>query len=595
MMRLATTALEWSWGETGPILFLGEWCRRYERTAVWERREHLVVHNHWDDRPKLQRDYAYLHELHDELLGCLARALGELHRLERSQRFWQTLLDPWLARYLGVAFDRWECLRSAFEQYEISETLLRAVPSMQAPRDHLHFVEICDEDEWNHDFFSDILRYEFADKCTLRPYAEALQAVGAAPPPRPPQRSWKGRFKRRIDRLLGRLTHDDHFAFVQSYFPRSALVRLSLNLGQLPRLEFSEFGQDPLQHVGFSLDPIRHSLALHRSAANRFESFLHQRIGKDLLQAHVESFALIRGGALSLKLHPKYVFTANAHWFNDLFKHWIAEQVDRCKTRFVVMDHGGALPPRFGTMGFEEDIADVKVTWSLPYHEKHVRLPPSKLVGRVRQRSDGDRLVVIGSEMPRYAFSVASIPIAEQALASVELTCRLHDALDSGPRGAFLVKPYPNLGLRTRDRFVSRLGKQKVSAEPSLTTVLRSARMVVCTYPQTTFSEAICCGAPTLLVYPPHLWETVERFRGLIDALRTARIVFFDPKEASTHINSVWGDPLDWWDSRACQGARRRFHEEALDLREDWLVPWLEFTRRLRSAPAPQVCAMLQP
>jgi putative transferase (TIGR04331 family) len=115
---------------------------------------------------------------------------------------------------------------------------------------------------------------------------------------------------------------------------------------------------------------------------------------------------------------------------------------------------------------------------------------------------------------------------------------------------------------------------------------LKSARIVVCTYPQTTFSQAMICGAPALLVYPQHLWETVPRFDALIEALQAAQLLFSDAETAAAHISRVWAEPLAWWNSGSVRAARRRFEMEALDMRADWLLPWLEFARGLASGHA---------
>ena len=131
-------------------------------------------------------------------------------------------------------------------------------------------------------------------------------------------------------------------------------------------------------------------------------------------------------------------------------------------------------------------------------------------------------MVIVGSESYRYAHDLCPTPLAGQTLVAFEHVCRLHDALEERVQRAFTVKPYPDLGWRLGKRFAQRLGAAKVCREPRLDLVLKSARVVVCTYPQTTFSQAMTSGAPTLLVYPQHLWETVSRFDALIESLQAA-------------------------------------------------------------------------
>jgi len=589
MGLLATTALEWTWGEAEPLVFLGEWCRRYERAVSWRAREHVVVRNHWDDRGKLQRDQAYLRTLHDELLGELARALDELHGLERSKRFWQTLVDPWLARYLGVAFDRWENIRVAFEEHDCSQSITRPERPRPAVRDHFQFLEAVISDDWNHDFYADILRYEYAQRCTLRVCPDGLAAPldEYAVPGTLLRKRWRRAVAKPIDRLCGRLSRRNEIAFIQSYFPLRSLLRLNLSLGQIPVPRLGEFiWPDPsLPRLAHCNTELREQITLYREPACRFESFLHQRLKLDLLQVLIESFAWMRQRAAAIRLRPKVIFSANAHWFNDLFKHWLAERV-RDGAVFVAMEHGGSLPPRYSAMNFEEDVSDVRTTWALPYHPKHVRLPPNRFVGRRSSRSRGTRLVIVGSESTRYAHDLCPTPLAGQTLVAFEHVCRLHDALEKRVQRTFVVKPYPDLGWRLRERFVERLGAAKVCTEPQLDRVLKSARIVVCTYPQTAFSQAMTCGAPTLLVYPRHLWETVVQFDGLIEALHAAQMVFFQPEAAASHIGRIWSAPHAWWNSTTVRAARQRFEMEALDMRADWSVPWLEFATSLAAGNA---------
>jgi putative transferase (TIGR04331 family) len=585
-MLLATTALEWSWGTAERLVFLGEWCRKYGRMDVWQRREHVVVRNHWDDRAKLRRDHDYLRALHAEVLSELAAVLGQMHGLARSQKFWRTIVDPWLMRYLGVAFDRWESLRVAFEEYEFSETVVRQSPVRQAPYDHLEFIETIETDDWNHDFYADVLRFQYSAKYVMR--------VDEISPARDEARTsdhaghyatnMRRSIARQIDRIAGVLSRRNRVVFVQSYFPLPALVSLNLRLLQVPALFLDQFQRTRVPYSDKESIGARAAIALNRQPHNAFETFLHSRIGIDLPRVCVESFELIRREANAIKLRPKVVLTATGHWFNDLFKHWVAERVHE-GTALVTMDHGGCLHPAFGAMDFEEDIADVKATWVLPYHPKHVQMSSNKLVGQ-RRHTGTQSLIVVGSEVPRFSYACWSGPIGSQTMVGFEYVCSLYEHLDDAPRRAFKVKPYPDLGWQMRERFVARLGSEHVVTHPSLRNALRAARMIVCTYPQTTFSEAMASGIPSLLVYPRRLWETIPLFDGLIETLHEARIVFFEPDRAAEHINAVWGEPEVWWQSVPVRAARLRFEHEVLDLRSDWVRQWIEFIEKVSSNSA---------
>jgi putative transferase (TIGR04331 family) len=584
MQCLVTTALEDTWGDSECLIFLGEWCKRFERSSIWTDRVHTLAKYHWDDRAKLRRDQDYLRNLHDEYLGDLAGALGRIHKLDRSARYWQILLDPWLSRYLSVVFDRWESLRIAFDGHGISHTIILDSEPLPPARDQLEFFRLAVGDEWNHELFSDILTREYSTKCLIQRRALPTHLKSATPAARMARflRSWKWEIASRIDRVMGRLARDNHVAFIHSYFPLEAFLRLNLRLRQLPTFFLRDFESSALvsRHDDPALHGLRDRFELLRPSTDGFQSFLRRRLVKDMPQVFLELFANMGRQAATVKARPKIILTANDHVDNDLFKRWVAEKVHE-GIPFVVMEHGSGIPPLFSAMRFEEEIADFKTTWAVPYGAKQIQLPANKLAGRRRRAATGTRLLVVGQEMPRYAFDAQSMPISGQTLTGFDLICRLHDGLVSEPQSAFLVKPYPNLGWCTRDRFIDRLGRSKVSADPRLDYLMRRARIVVCTYPQTTFSEAMTCGAPAILVYIKELWETMPQFDGLLDALSAVQIVFSDPLAAADHINDIWSNPMSWWQSPKVRLVRERYEREALDIRTNWIEPWVQFATSL--------------
>ena len=73
---LITTALEETWGDGQPVLFLGEWCRRYSLKDHWSKMDAEVLPYHWNDRAKLYADYQYLREFYERLLRDLSAQLN---------------------------------------------------------------------------------------------------------------------------------------------------------------------------------------------------------------------------------------------------------------------------------------------------------------------------------------------------------------------------------------------------------------------------------------------------------------------------------------------------------------------------------------
>jgi putative transferase (TIGR04331 family) len=96
----------------------------------------------------------------------------------------------------------------------------------------------------------------------------------------------------------------------------------------------------------------------------------------------------------------------------------------------------------------------------------------------------------------------------------------------------------------------------------------------VCTYPNTTFSEAMASGIPTILLYIPEFFETVPEADELIRILKKANILFNDPEKAAAHVNKVWNNVEEWWREGNVEKAKKYFLESAFDINRNWLSDW---------------------
>jgi putative transferase (TIGR04331 family) len=585
MRVLATTAIEGSWGIDEDLVFLGEWCRVYGREG-WKSRNIEVLPYHWDDRQKLRCDYSYLSGLHGRALRVLGQVLGASHRLDRPASFWQFMLDPWLLTYIGVLFDRWETIRNVGVLGEPFHTV--TLEGTAWPRPPFGYDEANEQfmsDTWNHELFAKIIAHMSGSPVRVVSNREMLCRSQDYPYEVFARPRMRGR-RRWLDAVLRRSGGRGGSVLFQTYLPGRHSLALPLLLGQVPRLYTREFeGRQglPLDADPVARDRFGREFRRHWVAQGSFEGFLRDRISADFPSVFLEGFQSLRQEVAAIGLRPRTIASANAHWGNDRFKVWAAEWVAR-GVPFIAMEHGGCAPPAFDTMDFEEDIACAKTTWSVPYHPKHVRMPPTKVFSvRPQHRVLRGPCVVVGQELWRYAQRACAYPLGHQVLKTYDLTCTFIDNLAPTVQHAVVIKPHHDLGWNTRARYSDRYGYKRVTtlAYPAL---LRKARLVVCSYPNTTLTEALVRDIPTVLCYLPNFHETVPQVTPLLHAMREARMLFDDGATAAEHVSEVWGDIDRWWRSRVCRKALRLFGELACQpARRGDLLAWATFLRRLRS------------
>ena len=105
------------------------------------------------------------------------------------------------------------------------------------------------------------------------------------------------------------------------------------------------------------------------------------------------------------------------------------------------------------------------------------------------------------------------------------------------------------------------LKKDKILSTGELDLNIRKSKLVICTYPQTTFFDSLMNG-PTILVYDPKLWRHYKKLNRAYKILKSKRIIFDNSNEAAKHINHIWKDIDKWWNEKDVVNARNIFLKE---------------------------------
>jgi putative transferase (TIGR04331 family) len=587
-INLALTALDETWGKVGTVLFLGEWCKKYKSRELPKHCSTKALEFHWDDREKLARDYCYLEALHSSLIESLGKSLNQLHGEANSKRYWQLLLDPWLMSYISVVFDRWESLRLVYDSHEkLHVTFLSDGTELNPPYAYQDFVDSAAfSDYWNHAFYQRIISHKYLNATSVSWLSNArdLPNEGAK------VSKYKDINLRNIlDGLIHRIfkSHlkSGKVILIGTTFQVFELLQLFLSIKQIPI-------HDPLYRFRLSIKEnyspakinpgLRSKIKINFRSSSEFEEFLKICLPKDLPYFLIEGFKDLKSRAKSVDLNPRLIVTGTSHWGDVFAKMWFAEHIAK-GGELLTLEHGGSLPPAKEQFNFESDISDLRASWFLPHHQKHIQMPPPKVV-----RSLPDFLsffknlisirkycMLVANECPRWVYRAHFYPMANQWSSSFQMVLDLYEQLDVSVKEKFRVKPYPSsVGWDTRQRFSDALGIKKLYRGKSLRKAYMSSRIIICSYPETTFSEAMATDIPTVLVYPEFLYELNDVAIPLFRILKEAKILFNDAREASGHINTIWDNPNIWWDSAETIFARSEFRRQALNIESGWLKKW---------------------
>ena len=187
-------------------------------------------------------------------------------------------------------------------------------------------------------------------------------------------------------------------------------------------------------------------------------------------------------------------------------------------------------------------------------------------------------LLMIGFETTKYPRYFLVLPISGQTLYQETYIKMLYQNLGSNLKKYFLFKHYPKSvmsnGFNIDDRVRMFLSDKKLIS--NYKKAIKKAKIVICNYPSTTFLEAMISG-PTILLYKPEFWKFTKDFDNLIMRLKKANILFDDPVVAARHLNKIWNNVDDWWESKQVRSVRNQFFTEACDDRDNFIDIWKNF------------------
>ena len=571
---LVTTGLKETWGKGfDNIIFLGSWCKSYANKDYMQSSQSKIIKYHWSSSTKLRNDYRYLEALFERSLIELASSLNAYHNKNHSLRYWRIILGPWLLSFVSVIWDRWESLRVAFEREKFDLTISIPLEAERLiPINFKNWDKLIIDDLWNHHLFNKIIEFNYKDRVKVETLAFGgsyeLNSINQT------EFNFKQKLINLVDWIFGKFQKNYKVILVSSYFSLPNLVRLSLKLRQLPRV-YSIFFQN------IELDEnlkTKRDLKFNIEPTNLFEEFLTENITEQIPIVYLEGYKTYLKKISKIDFNSQIIFTANAHLSNDIFNLWCAKKVEE-DAKLFISQHGGGLKSEMTVFRHQEKIADKMIVWHKPLEGSHVQLAANKLIKIQQKKLKRKELTIFGYEAKIYTNRAQSGPKAEGVKDDFLQKMKFCNELSSEVNEYLRVRSsshgpgFFNSGLRYREA----LGVDKISTHSSLYEALKYSKVVVCTYPQTTFSEAMRSGIPTILIYSEHLWEFEQSFHSLIKQLKENKIIFTCPKEAAKHINSIWENPNLWWKDIGVSEARQNYIDLCCKKSDDWVSEWTTF------------------
>ena len=582
---LCTTALQKFWDPSAEeVLFLGEWCLRYDCRRDWQDLNYVILPHPWDDREAMHQAAAYEEEVYEELLEALADFLNQAHGEEHSRQYWRIIIGPWLLHFIQLLHERFLCLRQALDQYPGLRTAGLSPSSFRIPR---HY--------WDHTWGST------GDPYNLQLYTALLLAMGVVIPVRPfqwalqldfrkPAPFWKSVLKNLWRHLGPYWARQGTALMVDMYIPPRQLLNFMAQTGfkarwcSMPESEPWVNGAGP-----DDLHPRRRDLeALTLPQGDTFRSLIIKVLPAHFPLMYLEGYRACRGWVQENWKNEatQAVLTANALHGNEAFKFLAAELHER-GAKLIAVQHGGAYgSARYNPVELlEREAADEFWSWGWEGNAvKPMANPKLSLLAakrRNRQAAGQGYIFFAGNILPRYYYHNWSCPTGPQFGEYLDWQIGFLKALNPDVQARVIFRANPlDWGWCVRQRIQDACPEVRLDdPRNDFYDGLLGASLKVCDMNQTTLLESMAADIPTIAFWDPNRWELRPEAEPYFQQLRDAGILYDSPGEAAQAVNRLWPEVDDWWRQPEVQQARRNFADRYALQSPNWVRQWQECLR----------------
>jgi len=607
---LVTTGLidAWEFGEKN--FLLGKWCEFYQfNTSSGQKitNEANIIKNkyHWDNEDKEYKDYGYLNKTIEYLLEVISENLSIIHNVKENKEYWRIIIFMWLNQYTAVIFDRWEIIRIFFEKNK-NEKFYSNFISLNnleyLPKNHSDFKEVVMNHEWNHLLYLRLFRFLNIKNLSLIRKESEKTILKKEVFHKVPNVTFVTRLIKSINNKISKYIFEFNKIIFEGYFPKKEFLKICLRYKLIPYKNLNFFNFD-VNENNLSKENKRarlKDLLLKTNPQDEFVKFLLMNLHEDIPKSYIENFDTIKRKILPLAKKKKVIFSMHLLHTNDNFKIYIAE-TKKAGSKYIFVSHGGGLTLRIDPdFSFFEKVSDVKNTniEKKPSYEHDVEpkasassfsaeLSPTIPVIKLKNSKKGSNCSIIFFEITKYISKFSGgAPKLDQHFELLNEITRFASELNPEIKSKIKFRAKKsshiwNLFHTNSDKKFSQMFGEKSIDEhthknPYIKTILNS-RLIIATYPQTAFSEAMYLNIPTILIIKKNHCQLSKAALQTFDDLKKNKIAFEDFNEAKIHINKNWNELENWWKCKDVQSARERFLKIFFNVKPNWYKEWSDY------------------
>ena len=558
---LITTSLELNENKNlNNIFFAGDWCLKDKKSF---RNGSKIFNNIWDSQKEINKDYFKIKKIHTKINDKLSNYFFHLHRKKFPKKIWKNLLFVWLTYYLFFYYFKWKTISNIFKKNKKMNFI-----DYQNDKKVYHLDSL---DFYNTSSNSDIFNYFAFKKIILHKKKRKLINVKLL------KKNKKFKDNQIIFQNSNKHSKFKFFKkminfFKKKFFNPQLLILDGINYKfnflinlfsfQFPLIFKDVFDWQKEKNKIKDLISPKKTQEL-KIKGSEFENFIMKNIFDDVPLCFTSGFEHLNKSSNQIRLNPKVIVSGTQHIHNELAKLWLLKQKYIYNKKLFIVSHGGGHQNLSLTMyDYEHKIGDYFFQWLDKKTFFNFRLPNTKYSFNVKKRiTNSERIVFVGNELKSYINRISPGPMSISLANTINDLEIIYQNVDKNIRSNIYYAPKKKMINFFSKKLNKILKKKQILPSSKLDINIKNSKLVICTYPQTTFFDALMSG-PTILVYNPKLWKEYKELNRTYKILKDNKIIFDNPKDAADHINNIWRGIDEWWQKEDVANAKNLFLKE---------------------------------
>lgn len=474
------------------------------------------------------------------ILDILSKQLNSIHNVDYPERLWEIIIGPWLTKFLGMFETVYENVNK-LELYNIDRIITSKVNDNEYSCNDYKTSTLYIEENYDLLYpyiFDYIMEKKFVNKYSAkRDYAKKQN---------------KHIDSRFLKKSLGWANRFNKIHIEKSYLPYQSELKLKLLLHQWPvdnikrTVPLFEFDKD-----------LRDRIKPDGCLTNKKEAILINIISHFIPRVYVEGFSRMTelSKTSGRPWHPKVIFTSNSDISDDLFKFYAVHNIQKgCK--LIIGQHGGyGLARSNMTERVQISISDKFLAWGDWNQKNSGNIIPAFIFKNVGSPNKSDKLKTDALLI----HGPVNIAKYDQSLDYMNNLISFVSNLEKRLQKDISIRPYHRNKELQKNIWSSKISGITFNDSYGYAEHIQKARIVICTYRETTYVETIEKNIPTIMLWDQEQWPIRYEAEEIFNLLRKVGIYHSCPLSAANMLNEVWNDIDKWWYDAKIQDAVKKF------------------------------------